>query len=198
MSSAKEKAIEMGVDERFIVKIAGTEDDWCILYVGLLDFAHKKGVKENKFLGFQEPNYIKIDSENCECVISVYAVFENGFKTIGTGHVSKANIGKEKYLDFYIASAETRAKARALRDALNIPLVSAEELIDDFNNNSENKTSSKISDKQKSFINKLLDELNRSIDKTLEKIGVKTIDDLTSQQADTIIKKLKAYKENEN
>lgn len=172
-------------------KIHGS-DDYCVLYADLLDLAHREGYNDKKFLGFQEPNFIKLDLERQECIITVYAVFENNFKTIGTGHTSKSNVGKEPYSFHYVAVAETRAKARALRDALNIPVVSAEELVG--GNNDDTKIS-KISDKQKKYIEDLLKEMGKTINKSLQRMGAEKIEDLNSDQADLIIKQLKKVKE---
>lgn len=183
-----EETVKRGIKRQYIKKIGKT---YCVVYAGLLDRAHTPPDGEPKFMGFQDTRIHTLDFEKQECVVITCAVFDNGFKTNGVGHTSTKNIGEEPFSFHYVAGAETRAKARALKDALNIPLVSKEELINE----------PLLSSKQMSLIKTILEEMDKTekyISKPLDRFGVKSINELTSSQADSIIKLLKKQKDKSN
>lgn len=94
-----------------------------VLFAGLLDEAHAKhGLRSIETELIQVPS-----AENGDVAI-VYAVVrtENG-KFTGIGDASPENVGKN-IVPHVIRMAETRAKARALRDAINVGATSLEEL----------------------------------------------------------------------
>ncbi len=89
-----------------------------VLYAGLLDEAHNEGLHEI------ETNLLQIPTpENNEVAIvgaRVTMEKDGELKTFsGIGDASKENVGKNIQAHL-IRMAETRAKARALRDAVNI------------------------------------------------------------------------------
>lgn len=95
-----------------------------VLYAGLLDLAHEKGLVS-----------IQTEAVRLEPGLAVFkatvTMDQNGAKTYeGHGDATEANVGRN-IAPHFIRMAETRAKARALRDALNIGAASLEELGDD-------------------------------------------------------------------
>lgn len=100
-----------------------------VLYAGLLDAAHGAGLTGIATELVQRPS-----PENGEVAI-VYAtvtlVQDGVTKTFcGIGDASPANVGR-MIASHTIRMAETRAKARALRDAINVGVAAVEELGDD-------------------------------------------------------------------
>ena len=96
-----------------------------VLYAGLLDAAHEKGLKAIRTQMLQAPS-----KDNGEMSIFRAVVeFDDGRVFEGTGDATPQNVGRN-IVPHALRMAETRAKARALRDALNIGAVSLEELGD--------------------------------------------------------------------
>ncbi len=110
------------LDERFVKTIEGKE---FVLYAGLLDLAHQKGLLriETEILQFPA-------SENNQTAI-VKAVAESKlgevFADVGDANATNCNYKVGKHL---VRMASTRAKARALRDFTNIGITALEELGD--------------------------------------------------------------------
>ncbi len=94
-----------------------------VLFAGILDAAHERGLCGIDTELLQTPT-----TENGEVAI-VKAVVDmgDGRTFSGIGDASPANVGKAIKLHT-IRMAETRAKARALRDAVNIGATALEEL----------------------------------------------------------------------
>jgi hypothetical protein len=91
-----------------------------VLYDGLLDEAHQQGLCRVSTTLLQAPT-----PENGMLCI-VYAVVETSKGTFGgIGDATPENAGPVKL--HFIRMAETRAKARAMRDAVNIGMVTFEE-----------------------------------------------------------------------
>ena len=183
----KEIALQKGIKEEFI-KILNDVD--CVLYAGLLDLAHREGIPDSKrkFLGFDRPEVFKLDLEKKECVVIATARFENDFKVSAIGHTSSTNIGGDPFTEHFIVIAETRAKARALRDALNIPLVSKEELFE-----TKSPHNGLITEAQKNKIEKCLTQLGKGpsfLSAFFKKFETDSIDNFTVVQASKVIKKL--------
>lgn len=96
-----------------------------VLYAGLLDEAHAQGLKSIKTSLLQVPN-----PENGLVAICHASVeTEKGVFT-GIGDASPANVASSMH-HCIIRMAETRAKARALRDAVNVGVAALEELSED-------------------------------------------------------------------
>lgn len=108
--------------KEFIVNRQGKD---FALYAGLLDQAHREGLKRITTKLLQAPN-----DENGQLAIC-YAEVETGKGIFsGIGDASPQNVGRMIALHT-IRMAETRAKARALRDAINVGVTALEELAEE-------------------------------------------------------------------
>lgn len=108
------------MDPKYITKIQGREH---VTYDGLLDEAHKKGLVSIQVDVIQKP----LEENNWTTICSASASFTSGllFQEIGDANPKNTNA---RIAAHSIRMAATRAKARALRDALNIKGAAAEEL----------------------------------------------------------------------
>ena len=110
------------LDERFIKNIEGKD---FVLYAGLLDLAHQKGLASMEVEILQFPS-----KENGNmAIIKAFAESKLGesFSDVGDANPENCNFKVAKHL---LRMASTRAKARALRDFTNIGLTALEELGD--------------------------------------------------------------------
>ena len=107
------------IDRRFIISRQGKD---LVLYAGLLDLAHRSGLRRISTRMLQAPGE---DNGQC-CICSAEVETATGTFT-GIGDATPANVGRA-IVPHLIRMSETRAKARALRDALNVGGVSLEEL----------------------------------------------------------------------
>ena len=107
----------MTIDPRFITELRGKQ---YITYEGLLDLAHKNGLKSitTELLSYQ--------GVGKEAVVKATATGEHGTFT-GLGDACPQNVGKG-IATCTLRMAETRAKARALRDFNNVGMCAVEEL----------------------------------------------------------------------
>jgi hypothetical protein len=96
-----------------------------VLYAGLLDQAHQQGLKEIKTQLLQAPS-----SENGQIAICLAEVTTERGTFTGIGDADPGNVSR-MMVTALIRMAETRAKARALRDAVNVGVTALEELGDD-------------------------------------------------------------------
>lgn len=96
-----------------------------VLYTGLLDEAHRRGLRSVETELLQVPS-----SDNGEVAIVRAVVRTEEGKFTGIGDASPQNVGRA-IVPHVIRMAETRAKARALRDAINVGVTAFEELGDD-------------------------------------------------------------------
>jgi hypothetical protein len=110
------------LDDRFIKNIEGKD---FVLYAGLLDLAHQKGLTKMKVEILQNPS-----ADNGHLAI-VRALAESrlgeAFMDVGDANPTNCNAKVAKHL---LRMASTRAKARALRDFTNIGMTCLEELGD--------------------------------------------------------------------
>jgi hypothetical protein len=95
-----------------------------VLYEGLLDEAHQQGLKRISTTLVQIPH----DENGHMAVVAAEVETEKGVFT-GLGDASPSNVSR-MIVPHLLRMAETRAKARALRDAVNIGVTALEELGD--------------------------------------------------------------------
>jgi hypothetical protein len=95
------------------------------LYAGLLEEAHARGLRSIETELLQVPGV-----ENGEVAIARAVVRTEEGKFSGIGDASPGNVSRA-IVPHLIRMAETRAKARALRDAINVGVAALEELGDE-------------------------------------------------------------------
>lgn len=94
-----------------------------VLYAGLLEEAHAQGLKSISTTLLQAPADSNGNLAICQAVVEM----QNGSTFAGIGDASPTNVN-EMMRHCLIRMAETRAKARALRDAVNVGVTALEEL----------------------------------------------------------------------
>jgi hypothetical protein len=110
------------VKKEFIVERDGRS---FVLYAGLLDLGHERGLR-----GITT-TLVQVPSELNGMTAIVHATVETeGGTFTGLGDASPGNVTR-LMAPHLIRMAETRAKARALRDAVNVGVTALEELGDD-------------------------------------------------------------------
>ena len=93
-----------------------------VLYAGLLEEAHSRGLRSIETELLQVPA-----KENGEVAIVKASIRTEEGKFAGIGDASPQNVNRA-IAPHLIRMAETRAKARALRDAINVGVTAFEEL----------------------------------------------------------------------
>ncbi|MBA4115058.1 MAG: hypothetical protein H0X71_01185 [Rubrobacter sp.] len=99
-----------------------------VLYAGLLDEAHARGLRSIETELLQVPK--GGPDGNGEVAIARAVVRTEEGKFSGIGDASPGNVGRA-IVPHIIRMAETRAKARALRDAINVGVAALEEIGDE-------------------------------------------------------------------
>ena len=96
-----------------------------VLFAGLLDEAHNRGLSSIDTELVQVPT----EENGRMAVVKARVEMEDGRAFSGIGDASPENVGRN-ITPHIIRMAETRAKARALRDAVNVGATALEELTD--------------------------------------------------------------------
>jgi hypothetical protein len=182
-----------------------------VKYAGLLSKAHTEGLKRI------ETELIQIPAKENSMTAIARAVIETSKGVFtGIGDANPENVNT-KIIPHLIRMAETRAKARALRDAVNIGVVALEELgsnledeviyqgqiilIEDKDNVSEDKSSNKetsseplITDSQLRYLFRILAQKGIQGDAAREhlcrELGVKDLKKATKSKASNLINAL--------
>lgn len=105
-----------------------------VLYAGLLDEAHSQGLKSIRTSLIQVPG-----PENGTVAICFAEVITDKGTYTGIGDASPDNVAR-MMVPHIIRMAETRAKARALRDSINVGVTAFEELGDDDDDRADQPT----------------------------------------------------------
>lgn len=101
-------------------QVVGTKE--VVLYQGLLNKAHEEGLKRISTQLTQIPG----EENHLTAIVTAEVEVDNGI-FCGIGDANPSNVAP-MIVPHLIRAAETRAKARALRDAVNIGVVALEEL----------------------------------------------------------------------
>lgn len=120
-------------NDNLVTQMDVTDDDGNVIgqrqvvtYAGLLNQAHKDGLKRIEATITQVPT-----PENGMMALATAKVFMEHSVFVESGDASPDNVSG-RAAPHFIRVALTRAKARALRDAVNIGVISIEELADDI------------------------------------------------------------------
>lgn len=169
--------------ERYLIDIDGKD---FVVFKGLLDIAHKFG------LSSIQTKIIKLDTKEQQCIVEAIVEYQDGTTFVGHGHADPSNL-VPKLVPSYIAMAETRAIARALRFGNNVGLTASDELPEKSAASlmGDNSTFTKVSN---NTANKILSYLDN--DKKYEKVlqiiqkqfGVNSILDLSEKEAEAVLK----------
>jgi hypothetical protein len=110
------------LDERFIIKIKAKE---FVLYTGLLDLAHQKGMRKMIVEAIQFPT----KDNKMEAICKAIVESKDGDVFTEVADANPLNVNR-MVAEHILRVAATRAKARALRDFTNIGMTCLEELGD--------------------------------------------------------------------
>lgn len=188
MPDIKITKLELSQDFRdeFVKSLQGKD---FILYGGLVTLAHARGFKGMRTELLQAPN----KSNDNMCIVRAIVTDENGIEWHGIGDADDTNTNKN-IAKHKIRMAETRAKGRALRDALGIDIVMDAELVDPYEKEM-------ITQHQAKAIKRIMN--SKGIDKqtvseiSYEMFGIKSSARLLKEQADSLIAELELYDPNE-
>lgn len=110
--------------DEFIIQRQGKD---FVLYAGLLDEAHTRGLTSIETELLQVPILNGAGTGEDAAIVKATVTMGNEGRFDGIGDASPANVGNN-IAPHIIRMAETRAKARALRDAINVGVTAFEEL----------------------------------------------------------------------
>lgn len=111
------------VDKRHITKLQGRD---FVTYEGLLDMAHRAGLVEIRTQLIQAPSAENDHTAICSAEV---VLLVDGVRRVfcGIGDANPRNVSRNIAIHL-IRMSETRSKARALRDAVNVGMCAVEEL----------------------------------------------------------------------
>jgi hypothetical protein len=109
-----------GVKREFLIERQGKQ---FVLYAGLLDLAHRTGLQSITTELVQVPS----SANGYEAIVKAVVTMSDGRSFTGYGDAAPSNVNA-LVKHCLLRMAETRAKARALRDAVNIGVASLEEV----------------------------------------------------------------------
>lgn len=109
-----------------------------VLYAGLLDLAHSQGLQSIRTELIQIPSEDNGRASICFATVTMkHDGIETQFTGIGDANPANVPVAMQQCL---IRMSETRAKARALRDAVNVGVASLEEMADDEPHSNSNRS----------------------------------------------------------
>jgi hypothetical protein len=174
-----------------------------VLFAGLLDEAHSVGLKRIDTELLQVPNGANGDTAITKATVEL----EDGRLFSGIGDANPNNVGRA-IAPHLIRMSETRAKARALRDAVNVGATSLEELGEDVevgakpqgevkrSRDAESKPEGeerRATEKQVLYLSKLIEDTGHSLKDFQAKHG--TLGAMSAKDASGWIKKFTEYKQ---
>jgi hypothetical protein len=127
-------AADSKLARKFVVQRDGRE---FVLYAGLLDLAHQEGLEEITTTLVQIPNEMNGMTAICHATVTT-----SKGRYSGVGDACPTNVTR-MMAPHLIRMAETRAKARALRDAVNVGMASIDEVEDGHAPRGDSQPSSK-------------------------------------------------------
>jgi hypothetical protein len=165
-----------------------------VLYAGLLEEAHSRGLRSIETDLLQVP-----DSGNGEVAIVRAVVRTEDGKFTGIGDAAPGNVNRT-IVPHLIRMAETRAKARALRDAINVGVTAFEELGGEDGDEvveppraqrEENRGELPATKKQLNYLEALIADVveDGGVDRFEEMVG-KPVNELTREEASEWISRL--------
>lgn len=161
----------MNINENFIINLQGKS---YVTYEGLLDSAHKMGLKSLEVEIIQIPN----PENNMTAICVATACTEDAVYTdIGDASPKSVN---NMLIPHIIRMASTRAKARALRDLTNVGMTAIEEISIDENSGANLGYDEAPTERQITTLKKLMETGNSDID----------FDTLNKKTAGSLISKL--------
>jgi len=196
-------------NENLVTRIHVTDDQGNVVgerevvtYAGLLNQAHKEGLKRIEASITQLPT----PENGMTALATAKVTMENGvFVDAGDASPDNVNVNAVPHI---VRVALTRAKARALRDAVNVGVISLEELAEDFEGHvkpagADSTKATESSDaakpmtaSQRSYLVKLLSNRGMTEDEALQhvkdELSVDDLAEVTSKTASELIKRLSA------
>lgn len=177
--------------KEFIVNLKGKE---YVTYEGLLDVAHQMKLHSIETELVQVPT----KENNDICIVKAVAKTEDGKSFEGYGDADPSNVNRliAKHL---IRMAETRAKARALRDLTNIGMTAIEEIVEDNEietpKQRPKKPSKYITDKQRKRMFAIAEGNAELVKEALKEFGFNGTDKVTKEKYERICKYIEEMKD---